>query len=93
MSEDMCAICFETSFNHVKRHVSTMFEDMFTPCLITYFCIVWYTISTLCIMFQGIFTLRMRRFKQRQPVDGIFLKCLNPYSFKIDQFVLLVENG
>ena len=27
------------------------------------------------------------------PVYGMFTKCLNPYLFKIDQIVLVVENG
>ena len=32
-------------------------------------------------------------FTQRHPVDSIFTKCLKSYSFKIDQIVLVDENG
>ena len=57
-----------------------MFKDMFTPCLVQVYTIFEET------FYEDMFT-------QRQPVDVIFSKCLNPYPFKIDQNVLFVENG
>ena len=69
MSENICAICLETSLTNVWIHVSTVFKDMFTPCLTTYFYIVWFLftqyfqthlVSLIYIMFQDVLTLCMK---------------------------------
>ena len=61
-------------------HVYTKFEEKFSEGYLHYVSRYFHT------MYEDMFT-------QRQPVDVIFSKCLNPYSFKIDQIVLFVENG
>ena len=72
-----------------------MFEDMFTPCFAHVYTIFDETFSEsyLHCVSRYFHTMYEDMFTERQPVDVIFSKCLNPYSFKIDQIVLFVENG
>ena len=60
-------------------HVYTKFEEKFSEGYLHYVSRYFHT------MYEEMIT-------QRHPVDGIFTKCLNPYSFKIDPIVLVVEN-
>ena len=71
---------FNNIFLHCLVHVYTIFADTFSESYPHYVSRYFHS------MYEDMFT-------QRQPVDGIFLKCLNPYSLKIDKIVLLVEDG
>jgi len=72
-----------------------MFKDMFTPCLVHVYTIFeeQFSESYLYYVSRYFHTMYEDMVTQRQPVDVIFSKCLNPYSFKIDQIGLFVENG
>ena len=61
----MCAICLETSFNHVWGHVSTMFEDMLTPCLITYLWMFWTCLHNIWRHIQTNFEDMLTQFLKR----------------------------
>ena len=71
---------FKDIFTPYLVHVNTIFEERFSESYLNYVSRYFHT------MYEVMFT-------QRQPVDVIFSNCLNPYSFKIDQIVLFVENG
>ena len=74
-----------------------MFEDMIIPCLklvyTMYETLYKFFLTYLYYVTKYFLTMYEDMFTQRHPVDGIFTKCLNPYSFKIDPIVLVVENG
>ena len=72
-----------------------MSNHMFTPCFIHIYTIFEETFSESYLNYVSRYfhTMYEDMFIQRPPVDVIFSKCLNPYSFKIDQIVLFVENG
>ena len=77
--------------------IFVMFEDMIIPCLklvyTMYEDIIHFFLTYLHYVSKYFHTMYEDMFTQRHPVDGIFTKCLNPYSFKIDPIVLVVENG
>ena len=73
-----------------------MFEDMIIPCLKTCLHNVLYLnfLETyLYYVSRYFYTMYEDMFTQRHPVNGTFSKCLMSYSFKIDQIVLVDENG
>ena len=72
--------CLKTCVHHAYIYVYTIFEKKISESYLHYVSRYFHT------MYEEIIT-------QRQPVDVSFSKCLNPYSFKIDQIVLFVENG
>ena len=95
--EDTFRLFLKTCLYNVWSDIFVMFKDMVIPCLKLFYTMyedikqIFFYLSIS--FFLLIYTLYEDMFTQRHPVDGIFTKCLNPYSFKIDPIVLVVENG
>ena len=78
-------------------YVYTIFEDTFRLFLKTCLDNVW---SDDFVLFEDmiipclklVYTMYEDMFTKRHPLDGIFTKCLNPYSWEIDPIALVVEN-
>ena len=69
--------------------IFVMLEDMIIPCLkLVYEDSIQIVLTYLHYVSKYFHTMYEDMFTQRHPVDGIFTKCLNPYSFKIDPIVL-----
>ena len=90
--------CKKICFQHVWRHVHTIFENMLTKYMKTIYT-TFGDLFTLCFkvclhyVWRHIFKMFEVMFIQGlHQVGGLFTKCLKPYSLKNYEIVPFVEN-